>query len=202
MRVDQQREKCFFDTFDHAALARIVETQKRVTEESKRLKLPRLYGILCVIDDWADSPDVVASRSGYSAGGSMLNTLFIRGRHMMISTLVSTQKLRLLGSTLRVNAQFILCWRLRNALELEALIEELSAVYTKKQLLEMYEAATAELYSFWYINLTAKTRENMFWLRFEKRMVPVKRDSVNGSASSGGGELAEQQPAAAIADRR
>ena len=202
MRVDQQREKCFFDTFDHAALARIVETQKRVTEESKRQKLPRLYGICIVVDDFADDTSVMQARGGYSAGGSMLNTLFIRGRHLAISTLLSTQKLRLIGQTIRVNAQFLLCWRLRNALELEALIEELSAVYTKKQLLEMYEVATAEPYSFWYINLTAKTKENMFWLRFEKRMRPVKRDSsVNGSAGSGGGELVEQQSAAAIADR-
>ena len=122
----------------------------------------------------------------------MLNTLFIRGRHMMISTLVSTQKLRLIGSTVRVNAQFVLCWRLRNALELEALIEELSAVYTKKQLLEMFETATAEPYSFWYSDLTAKTKENMFWLRFEKRMVPVKR--LDRSSGSGGGELVDSSP--------
>ena len=202
MRVDQQREKCFFDTFDHAALARIVETQKRVTEESKRQKLPRLYGICIVCDDFADDTTVMQARGGYSVGGSMLNTLFIRGRHMMISTLVSTQKLRLINQTIRVNAQFILCWRLRNALELDAIIEELSAVYSKKQLLEMYEVATAEPYSFWYINLTSKTREEMFWLRFEKRMVPIKRDSsVNGSAGGGGGELVEQQPTAAITDR-
>ena len=200
MRVDQQREKCFFDTFDHVALARIVETQRRVTEESKRQKLPRLYGILIVVDDFADDTSVMQARGGYSAGGSMLNTLAIRGRHLAISFLLSTQNLRLIGQTIRVNVQFILCWRLRNALELEALIEELSAVYTK-QLLEMYEVATAEPYSFWYINLTAKTKENMFWLRFEKKMRPIKRESsVNGSACSGGGELVEQQSAAAITD--
>ena len=36
----------------------------------------------------------------------------------------------------------------------------------------MDEQATAQPYSFFYVNLTPKTREDMFWMRFEKRMVP------------------------------
>jgi hypothetical protein len=114
----------------------------------------------------------MASRSGASAGGSMLNTLLVRGRHMQISTFMSVQKLRLAGSILRVNAQALCIFRLRNKLELDAVVEELSAVYSKDQLLEMYELATREPYSFWYIHLAAKRREDMFFLRFEKRMTP------------------------------
>ena len=36
----------------------------------------------------------------------------------------------------------------------------------------MYDLATAEPYSFWYILLTAKRKEDMFFLRFEHKMVP------------------------------
>ena len=63
-------------------------------------------------------------------------------------------------------------WRLRNAKEVETLCEELSGVYDKNTLLEMYRAATAEPYSFLFIRLDAKTRETMFYLRFEQRLVP------------------------------
>ena len=101
----------------------------------------------------------------------MLNTLFVRGRHAFISTLVSTQKLRLLSSTICVNAQFLLVWRLRNRLELQSLLEELSAVHPIKTLQEMYELATSEPYSFWYILLTARSKSEMFFLRFEQRIV-------------------------------
>ena len=64
-------------------------------------------------------------------------------------------------------------FRLRNKLELDAIVEELSAVYSKEQLLEMYELATREPYSFWYIYLAAKRREDMFFLRFDKRLTPA-----------------------------
>ena len=95
-----------------------------------------------MVDDFADSPSVVNSSSGAASGGSMLNTLFKRGRHMMISTLVSSQKLRLLSSTMRVNVQFMLVWRLRNRMELQSLLEEISAVYDVKTLEQMYTLAT------------------------------------------------------------
>ena len=36
--------------------------------------------------------------------------------------------------------------------------------------MEMYNAATDEPYSFWYINLMAKNINNMFYVRFEKSM--------------------------------
>jgi hypothetical protein len=36
----------------------------------------------------------------------------------------------------------------------------------------MYRAATAEPFSFMFVRLDAKTRETMFYLRFEQRLVP------------------------------
>ena len=38
--------------------------------------------------------------------------------------------------------------------------------------MQMYKMAIDEPYSFWYVLLTAKKREEMFFLRFEKRMIP------------------------------
>jgi hypothetical protein len=170
--VDPSKEKCFFNTWDTQALSDIVETQRKVTEHSKKAKMKKLYGILVICDDFADQPAVMHASSGGDSGGSMLNTLFIRGRHMMISTLVSSQKLRLISPTIRVNVQFMCIWRLRNRLELQSLLEEISAVYPVKTLEEMYQMATDEPYSFWYILFTAKKKEDMFYLRFEKKMIP------------------------------
>ena len=170
--MTRKNKNVFFTNWDTAALADIVETQKRVTEHSKKAKMKKLYVILIVCDDFADDPKVMHSSGGASTGGSMLNTLFIRGRHMMISTLVSSQKLRLISPTIRVNVQFMLVWRLRNRMELQSLIEEISAVYPVKTLEEMYQMATDDPYSFWYILFTAKKKEDMFFLRFEQKMIP------------------------------
>ncbi len=66
----------------------------------------------------------------------------------------------------------IYIYRMRNQNDLESLLEELSALYDKKTLLEIYNTATTEPYSFLYINLMAKNKEDMFFLRFEKRLIP------------------------------
>ncbi len=182
--VDSEREQWAFDEWDDEKLKEIVSTQAAVIKEQKRQKAGKeLYGIAIIVDDFADDPRIMASRAGAAAGGSMLNTLLVRGRHMQISTFMSVQKMRLAGSILRVNAQAMCIFRLRNRLELDAIIEELSAVYDKNTLMEMYELATREPYSFWYIHLAAKRREDMFFLRFEKRMIPNsgKREQEDGS---------------------
>ena len=93
--------------------------------------------ILVVIDDFADQPEL-HRRTGDGA----LDTLFIRGRHMQISTWVSSQKLRLISAAVRVNMQFMCVWRLRNQLELEAVLEELTALLPKQELQAIYQEAT------------------------------------------------------------
>ena len=52
-----------------------------------------------------------------------------------------------------------------------ALMEELSAVYPIPVLHQMYETALRdEDHSFWYINMVAKKKEDMFHIRFEHKM--------------------------------
>jgi hypothetical protein len=63
--------------------------------------------------------------------------------------------------------------------ELDSCLSELSAVHPKRTLMEMYLMATAEPYSFLYINLAASRVEDMFWMRFEYRLVPTADASAN-----------------------
>ena len=63
-------------------------------------------------------------------------------------------------------------WRLRNQKEIVALLEELSAIYPIPTLHEMYEAAVSDAaHSWWYIDLVAKEKTRMFYIRFEHRQV-------------------------------
>jgi hypothetical protein len=64
----------------------------------------------------------------------------------------------------------LIIFRLRNFKDIEAFIEETSAIYDKKTLLEIYHMATAEPYSFLYVKLKAKSASDMFYINFNKRI--------------------------------
>ena len=51
-----------------------------------------------------------------------------------------------------------------NHKDLETFIDEVSAVADKKTLMELYNLATSEPYSFLYVKLTTKTNNDMFLL--------------------------------------
>ena len=89
----------------------------------------------------------------------------------MISTITATQKFSAIHPIIRVNATELYIYRLRNYRDLETFIEEVSAVADKKTLLELYHMATNEPYSFLYVKLTAKTKDDMFYIRFDKKLI-------------------------------
>ena len=91
---------------------------------------------------------------------------------MFVNCILSSQKLRAMGNIIRINLQALIIFKLRSAMELDTTLEEVSIYYDKPTLLEMYSLATAEPFSFWYINLAASKIEDVFWLRFEHRMIP------------------------------
>ena len=157
--MNTEREQTYWDEWDEAALRRIIQQQRKITEASKKLEMKKLYQVLVVIDDFADTPQL------HKPHGA-LDTLFIRGRRMQISTWVSSQKLRLISAAVRVNMQFLCCWRLRNQHELDAVIEELSALLPKEQLYRLYEQATREPYSFLFVYYLEKAVKMSFFFFF------------------------------------
>ena len=89
---------------------------------------------------------------------------------MNVTWVISSQCLNLCGTVIRKNVRCMCIWRLRNYKDIEILCEELSGIYTKEDIMELYKYATSELYSFLFVRLDAKTRDDMFWLRFEKKL--------------------------------
>ena len=76
--------------------------------------------------------------------------MHIRGRHQCISTITSTQVYKVIRPVVRKNLTHLFVFRLRNANDLEAWIEELSAVYDKKTLHQLYSIATEAAQFFVY----------------------------------------------------
>ena len=89
----------------------------------------------------------------------------------MISTITATQKFSAIHPIIRVNATELYVYRLRNTKDLDTFVEEVSAVYDKKTLLALYNAATDEPFSFLYVKLTSKSNDEMFYKRFDHKLV-------------------------------
>jgi len=90
-------ETCVFDHYDPEELQKIIETQRKVVEFMKSKKKKKLYQILILVDDFADDPS-------FSRSSKLLHSLFTRGRHSMISTIVATQKFVAIHPIIRTNA--------------------------------------------------------------------------------------------------
>ena len=126
LKVSQDKnEKCYFDSYDPEDLENIISTQNKITKHLKQQGRKTIFSILIVVDDFADD-------SRFSRQSKLLHSLFTRGRHDSISTIVSTQKFNALHPIIRVNATALIVYRLRNHKELEAFLKETSALMDKK----------------------------------------------------------------------
>lgn len=165
LKQDSKKEPYLFDRYDEGALKKIIDTQHKLVSHMKANHMKKLFQILIVVDDFADDRQMVRN-------SQLLHSLYIRGRHTAISTITSTQVYNLISPIIRKNATNLFCFKLRNAKDLECLLEELSALYDKNTILEIYRTATEGPHNFLYINLTAKKLSDMFYLNFEKKIIP------------------------------
>ena len=94
----------------------------------------------------------------------------------MISTITATQKFNAIRSIIRANATELYAYRLRNMKDLDTFIDEVSAVLDKTTRLELYHIATSEPYSFLYVKLTAKDRNEMFYQSINNRFMIQQGD--------------------------
>ena len=83
----------------------------------------------------------------------LLHQLFFRGRHAKISTLIATQKYRALAQQIRTQALSFCVFKLRSQQELDALLDEVSALGGRKLVDSYYREATKKPHSFLYIRL-------------------------------------------------
>ena len=165
-------EKLYFEDLDQNVLGKIISDQTAICEMCKKRKI-QCPEILVVVDDMADRSDCLNRRSGARNGGSHILSLAVRGRHSHISWMVSTQCLNLVCLPIRKNVRNLVIYRARSAKEIESLCEELAAVYDKDTLLKLYETAVNDKpYSFLNVKLDAADRRDMFWLRWEARLIP------------------------------
>lgn len=161
--LEDYDKEIYFDEFDDEALKICIDDQKALIQNLKsKAKTKVLPQMLIVLDDVSDNPKMHNNK--------ILNSVFTRGRHSSISTIISSQKYVTLSPLIRTNLSSMYIFKLRNQMDLDTILSELSALFpNKKTLLKIYEMATKDKYCFLFIKLTADI-ENMFYKNFDKRI--------------------------------
>ena len=163
-KIDDPQHPCIFEDFKGEDLDRIVKDQFTIIKKLKERKggSGELPNILLIADDVADNPQAVR-RSNFVGA-------FVKYRHAQTSTVILTQKWKLLHPAIRINATAVCCFRLRDQDELETFIKGISAHLGYKTTKEVYKSCIDDgPYSFLYVDLLANPPK--FYCRFETRVL-------------------------------
>ena len=170
-----QTEECLFSEFDEGFLRDLLTRQLRITQHLKKRAEhggpKKAMGACVVIDDFIDMPSVVRKANG------ILSSIAIRGRHGFVTCFYLTQKYRALGPEIRTNANALFFFRQRSRFDLEAFLEENSAIIPREQLFQMYVKATSRDHGFLYCDLMQSDPEKMFYSSLNARLVPTDKQN-------------------------
>jgi spore coat protein CotF len=177
LKVNPKKEKVYFDEFHKEDLEEVLEQQYKISQYQKDHKFKKLFATLVVVDDFVD-------QVSFSKHNSMLNALYIRGRHFGVNVVSSSQKFNSLSTIIRVNSRQLYFFKMRNYKEIQTMVEELSALLIKRNfledknihnakntLLEIYEKATEEKFSFLFVNLMESNINDIFKIRFYRKII-------------------------------
>ena len=64
MDQDLQQEPAFYEDFDVDVLEKIIKQHSAVVRRQKEKGQKKLYGLLVIVDDFADDASIMAKRSG------------------------------------------------------------------------------------------------------------------------------------------
>ena len=153
-QTGQKKEEFCHEEFDQQSLKKLMEDQQKVNAYLRKNKAKRLLSACVVIDDFGERADIVR------AHGSVINSLFSRGRHLSISCYgLLLQRFRMANPTIRFNAHCLYVHRLNSSKDLEALAEEFSEVCGgKENFIAIYRASTKRKFGFLFITMGAKPR--------------------------------------------
>ena len=97
-----------------------------------------------VFDDMADDKRTM--------GCNLIKEMMLRGRHSMISTILSTQKMRAIDSACRLQFTALAQFAVRSMKDWEVIKEEFTASIDPKILQKMYEIATSDEFGFLFFD--------------------------------------------------
>ena len=126
--------------------------------------MKKLFSCLLIIDDFAEDKTFMR----YS---KILHGLFTKSRHFGLSVITATQKYNALAPIVRLNSSSLYIFKLENMAEVDAFVQEQSALVDKNTVYQIYKLATEDKpYSFLFVKLRESDVNKIFMIRMEKEM--------------------------------
>lgn len=158
---------CFREHIDVELINNIMKQQEQEKEEydkemkrkDRKVKPEPLKRVLFVFDDVL-SDNVLSNR--VNANDNIINKLCYRGRHASCSLIISTQYYKALPPKSRVNIPNYMIFASQNNAERKKIEDELSGSLNEKTFNMMFDHATSEPYSFFYIYYDCPDKKNRY----------------------------------------
>ena len=146
--------------FDEDLLTELYSKLERQYKEE--VELGKVHQKLIIFDDCAYSGDLKAKNHG------ILAKMFANGRHIALSTVITSQKYSSINTLCRENATGIILFEC-SAKQLELIADD-HAIQSKKQFEQMFRACTRERHTFMVINYSNPIEARFMDSKFE----PIK----------------------------
>ena len=133
-------EECIFDSYDEKWVDKLIS---KMTEINANKPTKERKNILLILDDCVSDTNFHQSPT--------IKKLFLRGRHINISLLITTQYIHLISPSMRTNLDYLFCGQM-NKQSIDLLTTEfLSGDIEKSEFIKMYNRCTKD-YNFLVIN--------------------------------------------------
>jgi hypothetical protein len=126
-KVDEDSEQTMRNRWEPQTLEKIIRKHQKVSARPKADK-NQGFVILAHVGDFADQGDRVTRSST-----NVLTNLFVRGQHLGCVRWLLTQTLKISSLIIRANFCWVLCWKLRSAVERNELLGKLDALLDKER---------------------------------------------------------------------
>jgi len=156
---DDIKAKYKFDYYSDEIIARIMELQQAIIKKFKKRSAPPL---LLIFDDCLDLKNCLT-------WNSLLETIFIRGRHLNISIAIVTQHLNKVSRTMRLNQDYVAFFKPTNTTELDNFVEQnFSKTDRKKVYNQISNIFANNPYSFILIDNKTKDENMKYRVNFDR----------------------------------
>ena len=99
----------------------------------------------------------------------ILHGLYTKSRHFGLSVITASQKYNALAPIVRLNTSSLYIFKLKNMAEVDAFVQEQSALVDKNTVYKIYKLATEDKpYSFLFVKLRESDINKISMIRFEK----------------------------------
>lgn len=147
---------CITNTYDDSKVKQLIKDIEET--EMKKVNKSRSLFIL---------DDCICQGISQRCKMNSIDEIFIRGRHLNISCIISTQKYKQLNQNTRLlNATHISVFQSTQSIDLEAIATEHSGVRSKDEMMEIFRDNLQQRYSF----ITISTRDNVIK---DKRFITI-----------------------------